>query len=162
MLSFRALRLAALAAACAVALAASDVAAQPWAGLPAGTRVRVLVPDSLRAAPFAPRAQTLIGTVVRTGADTLYLAAPGGAGALAVSRGAVRGLAVSRGASRARSAVEQAVGVGLVFAGAALIADRDGGRGAASRAAGLGAAGAAIGAAIGAVRPYERWRRVGP
>ncbi len=154
-------RLLAHAGACAVALAAGrGAAAQPWAGLPAGARVRVIVPDSLRAAPFAPRAQPLVGTIARGGADTLYLVPPGGAGTVALPRDAVRGLAVSRGASRARSAVEQAVAGAVLLAGAALTADRDGGRVAARRAAGLGAAGAAIGAVIGAARPYERWRVV--
>ena len=78
-----------------------------------GARVRVILRDSLRQWTFAPRTQTLIGTVVTRNADTLTLTI-GAADTARVSRPQVRGLAVSRGTSRLRSAIAQAAFGALV------------------------------------------------
>jgi hypothetical protein len=131
--------------------------AQRAVDLAPGTRVRVALADSLRQAVFLPRARTLIGTLARATADTLWLHV-GGPDTIRVPRAGLRSLDVSRGASRSSSALEQglavAVGFGLPLYAAA--DDRDERR-EAIFVVGFTAVTAAI---IGAVRPHERWRRV--
>jgi hypothetical protein len=147
-----------LAALCAAPPAAAQAGAAP---APEGARVRLTLADSVRPAPLAPRAAALVGTLARATADTLYVVPAGAATAAAVPRRAVRVLSVSRGVSRPRSALEQAVVGGVTWA---LLAYAAGGTDGAParRVAAYGAAGVGVGAVLGAVRPYERWRRVGP
>src|SRR4051812_47588017 len=87
-----------------------------------GARVRVWLPEPNRQMDGPVRRQLLRGTVDQVEADTLWLAVPGVAGEVAISRAAVRRLDVSRGRpSRFGSAVERAVGgafVGALFWGA--------------------------------------------
>ena len=129
-----------------------------------GVRVRVRMPDTLRQVSSpgpGPRMLELRGTLISATPDTLVLAVPGTAGALAISRSRVRTLAVSRGVpSRATSAVlnvPEGVLAGFTI-GIAATADRSGiewetvGR--------WTALGAAVGLVYGAVWPAERWRRV--
>ena len=144
---------------------ATTAAAQFPAEVTAGTRVRLLLPDSVRQAPLQPRRQVLLGSVVRIGADTLYVAVPGTTGALAVPKDSLEGLSVSLGVpSRTESAlrrgVEWAVGGALAFLVAHQTAD-DKEFGSAGEAAAIGAGvGFGIGAIVGAISPSERWRRI--
>jgi hypothetical protein len=139
-----------------VAGAPRPAPAQVAAPLPVGARVRLELADSLRQAPFARRAQWIVGTVVGEREGVLQLQV-GPADTLRVARASVRRAAVSRGASRLASAVEQ--GVTAAFLGLAISAldTRTGAR--RGRDLGIGAAlGAGIGVAIGVASPYERWR----
>ena len=136
---------------------AGGAKAQGIAGLPVGVRVRITVADSARQSPFFPRAQSVIGNVARATSDTLWLQVAG-PDTVRVPRGTLRRLEVSRGVSRARSAVEHGVTLGamsvLIFAASA--DDAPGHR----WGLGISAIAAGVGAALGAWRPYERWRRV--
>ncbi len=146
---------------------ATTAAAQYPAEVVPGVRVRLLLPDSVRQAPLQPRQQALLGTVVRIGGDSLYVAVPGSAGALAVPRGSLRGLSVSRGVpSRPESALWQglgwAVGGALTFLIAHQMDDDEERFDSAGEAAAVGAGiGFGIGALLGAISPSERWRRIG-
>lgn len=135
--------------------------------VPAGARVRVVLPDSRRQAPLLPRQQAVIGTVAAVVGDTLVLAVPGTAGGLRVDRADLRALAVSRGVpGRPESALRQGVSTGVALALAFLFLHTgdDAGyrpfRSAGEAAALGGAAGFGIGAVFGAVSPSERWRNV--
>jgi hypothetical protein len=141
-----------------VALGATGRAeGQGIADLPAGARVRITLPDSARLHPFMPRAQSVIGTLARAGSDTLWLQVAG-PDPLRVPRGTIREVEVSRGVSRTRSALQfglgMGVGVGLVGYASADDADSR------QEAVLAGAIGAVLGGVVGAVRPYERWKRV--
>jgi hypothetical protein len=126
-----------------------------------GARVRLTLADSARQAPLGPQAAALVGTLARASADTLYVVPAGTVTPAAIPRSAVRALFVSRGVSRRRSAVEQALIGGVTWA--LLTYATGGSEGApARRVAAYGAAGVGVGAVLGAVRPYERWRRAGP
>ena len=124
---------------------------------PVGSRVRVTIPDSLRQDVILPRARSVIGTLVRATPDTLWLEI-GSPDSVRVARTIVRRLEVSRGASRVESALQQgfvfgAMGWMLVHA-ASDESDRR------ERAWKVGLTAAGVSALLGAVRPYERWRRV--
>jgi hypothetical protein len=140
----------------ALCLATSGARAQRAADLAPGTRVRVALADSLRQEVFLPRSRTLIGAVSRATADTLWLHV-GGPDTVRIPRADVRTLDVSRGASRAGSAVEQGLFVAIAF-GLPLYSaadDRDERREAIAIVGGT----AVVASIIGALRPYERWRR---
>ena len=132
----------------------------------AGTRVRVWIPEAARQAEGPNKRQLLRGEVDGVSAETLRLRIPGGSGAIAIPRTAIRRLDVSRGVSRGASMFERAVGVGLATAITfGLMNDPANSSGPNFRtdweAAGVGAAwGAGFGAAVGLIWPYERWRRV--
>lgn len=131
------------------------------AGIPAGARVRLTLPDSLRVAPLAPRATALVGHLVRTSGDTLFVLPPGAVVPTAVRLTAVRGVEQSRGASRLRSALQQGVIGGLTWGLLTYAIQRgDGNR--ARNALAWGAGGLSFGGALGSIRPYEQWRRVQP
>jgi hypothetical protein len=145
-----------LAIAIVALVAAGRVQGQGIADLPAGARVRITLPDSARQDPFMPRAQSVIGTFARTTSDTLWLRIAG-PDTVRVPRGALRRVEVSRGVSRARSAAEYGlVGLGMGVMLHAVADDDDSRR----DAIGVGAITAVLGAFVGAVRPFERWRRV--
>jgi hypothetical protein len=138
-------------------LSATRVHAQRATLPDAGSRVRVAIADSLRQEVFLPRTRSLIATLARATPDTLWLHA-GGPDTMRVPRSTVRSLDVSRGASRASSALEQGIAVAAIF-GIPLYAaadDRDERR----RAVAIVGSTAVLAAIVGAVRPYERWRRL--
>jgi hypothetical protein len=124
---------------------------------PVGSRVRVTIPDSLRATVFTPRAQSVVGTLARSSPDTLWLQL-GSSDSVRVARTTVRRLEVSRGASPLASALEQGLVLGVLSYGLAQAqsdrADRH------ERAVKIGLTAAGVAALVGAMRPYERWRRV--
>lgn len=147
-------------------LAAPGLAlAQFPADVQPGARVRVWIPETNRQEEGPNRRQLLRGTVESVDGP-LRLRVPGTTGSLAIPRAAVRRLDVSRGVSRGASMFERAVGGaigGAIFLGS--LNDPRNSTGPHYRtdweAAGVGAAlGAGFGAVIGAIWPYERWRRV--
>lgn len=133
----------------------------------AGARVRVWVPEASRQSEGPNKRQLLRGTVESVDAGTVRVRIPGTAGSpLAIPRTSVRRLDVSKGVSRAASAFERALGLGLATGITfALFNDPDRADGVNFRtdweAFGVGTAiGAGFGAVVGAIWPYERWRRV--
>ena len=142
----------------ATLVAAGRAQGQGIADLPAGARVRITLPDSARQTPLTLRVQSVIGTVARTTSDTLWLQVAS-RDTVRVPRAALRRVEVSRGVSRARSALEFGFGIGLgVGLASAFGAYGDDHRG--DDAIVIGAVTAAFGGVLGALRPYERWRRV--
>lgn len=124
-----------------------------------GSRVRIGMRDSLRATPVVRPGFWVMGTVVRATQDSLVLHV-GGANPLSVARRDITGLAVSEGSSRARSAVEHGLFAGVLFAFATYTVDnteRDlRGRNVAIAAG----SGVALGAVLGALSPFEHWRKL--
>lgn len=159
-------RIPALAVVAILVTAASPAAAQFPVAVAPGARVRVTVPDVARQFPLGPRAQVVMGTVERLGADTLYITVPNTGGTLAVPRARVRALAVSRGApSRGRSALAEgaryAVLSAFIFATMHQGDDRDRPFRSTGQAALVGGAlGLGLGTVLGAVSPRERWHRL--
>jgi hypothetical protein len=143
--------------ACMSLLATGRAAAQDIASLPVSARVRITIADSTRQWWLLPRAQSVIGTVARATGDTLWLHIAG-PDTMRVPRVALRRLEMSRGVSRARSALEQGLSLGLLSV--LILHSNSDDPPPIGRALGAGAIGAAAGAALGAWRPYERWRRV--
>ncbi len=151
----------------AFALASRSLAAQFPPAVAVGTRLRVVLPDSLRQAWGPPREQWVRGRVAALTTDTLYLELQGVAAPVPIQRASIKRIDRSLGVpSRPESAVRGAVGAALWGAVLGLATgwpDWDDGRlerDAGDRAA-LGAAtGAAIGFVLGAIFPSERWRRV--
>jgi hypothetical protein len=124
-----------------------------------GSRVRIGLPDSLRVAPFVRPGIWVTGTLVRATQDSLVLHVAG-ASPLYVARRDITGLAVSEGTSRVRSAVGHALFAGVLFAFATYAVDNTEGsvRG---RQVAIGAgSGVALGALLGALSPFEHWRKV--
>ena len=138
-------------------LVASRVEAQSVADLAPGARVRVYVSDSLRQDVFLPRTRNFIGALSRATADTLWLHV-GGPDTVRIPRSDVRSLYASRGASRLTSALERGFLIAVAFGVPLYTAadDRDERR----KAVAVVGAGAVLAAIVGAVRPYEHWRRV--
>jgi hypothetical protein len=149
-----------------VALAAArPIAAQFPADVAVGSRVRVVVPDSLRQASGPWRQQWLRGDVAALAGDTLYLQLQGAAAPVPIRRAAMRRIDRSLGMpTPAESALRNAVG--WAFLGAVLGLTTGWPEGdldtrSTGDAVGLGAAwGAGVGFILGALFPSERWRRV--
>lgn len=153
-----------LAASLAFAVA-RPIAAQFPTDVAVGSRVRVVVPDSLRQASGPWRQQWLRGDVAALAGDTLYLQLQGAAAPVPIRRAAIRRIDRSLGMpTPAESALRSAVG--WAFLGAVLGLTTgwpEGNLSSRSRgdAAALGAAVAGgIGFVLGALFPSERWRRV--
>ena len=144
-----------------IAVAASVLApraeAQRVADVAAGSRVRLAVADSLRQEPFLPRTRSFVGTLARGTPDTLWVHVAG-PDTIRVPRSTVRGMEVSRGASRGGSALEQGLAVALIFGIPRYAAADD--RDERQRAIAIVGSTAVVAAVVGALRPYERWRRV--
>lgn len=142
------------AAACALATPAD---AQRLDDLAAGSRVRIAVADSVRQQPFLPRTRSFIGTLARATQDTLWVHVAG-PDTVRVPRSTVRGVEASRGVSRVGSALEQGLSVAAIF-GIPLYAAADD-RDERQRAVVIVGGTAVVATVVGALRPYERWRRV--
>jgi hypothetical protein len=146
-------------------LVGGPLAAQFPADVALRSRVRVVLPDSLRQEWGPPRQQWLRGEVARLTADTLYLQLQGAAAPVPIHRAAIKRIDRSLGLpSRPESALRGALT--WAFWGAlywAAIRQTDDGR-TADRFGDDLAAGAAVGAGagfiLGAMFPSERWRRV--
>jgi hypothetical protein len=132
--------------------ASSESWAQRLADLPPSTRVRLRLPDSLRQSPLSPRTRFFVGQFVRATPDSIYLQVHGSA-PFGIARDGVR-MWTSRGASRGRSALWAGAYLGLLGAYTQLI---DGER---SEALVVGGIGLGVGVVVGALSPWERWRRL--
>ena len=129
---------------------------------PPGERVRLVVRDSLRQGPVLPARQSIMGLFVRATADSVWIR-PDGASGLAVAHHAITRASVSRGTSRVRSALTHGLAWGLGFAASVALDQLDEDHEHKGRDALIGAGvGLGAGALLGAVRPYEHWRRVRP
>lgn len=136
-------------------IAAAQLSEEPTVG----TRVRIALPDSLRAAPLARPVLFITGTVVRATQDSLELHV-GGANPLTVARGTIIGLSVSEGTSRMRSAFDHAFFSGLLIGITTYGVDNSEGH-VRGRYIAIGAvSGTALGAVLGALSPFEHWRKV--
>jgi hypothetical protein len=130
---------------------------------PAGTRVRLSLVDTLpQESSLAWRRQRLLGTLEAVRGDTLAVRPYGALAPALVDLGTVRRAEVSRGASRWRSIVGQGLGFGIIALTTADIINTSRGRqeGLTRQEYGWGTAGLTLGAVLGAVRPYEHWRRI--
>jgi len=122
------------------------------------TRLRLLLPDSLRQVPLASRKHFVTGQFVRATADSVYLQMSGAA-PFGVARAGVP-MWVSRGASRGHSALAAGAALGLLSA-AVVYADGEQGRYHQTSDAMVGGAiGLGVGVIVGAASPWERWRRL--
>ena len=130
------------------------------------TRVRVVLPDSIRQQTGPPHEQGLRGEVAALADDTLFLRLQGTAAPIPVRLGAIKRIDRSLGVpGRAESALRGAAAWaflgGLTFAVLRSADDRDRTwRHFGDDLAEGAAIGAGIGFVLGAVFPSERWRRV--
>jgi hypothetical protein len=132
--------------------------AQRLADVTPATRLRLLLPDSLRQTPLAPRKHFVTGQFVRATADSVYLQMSGST-PFAVARAGVP-MWVSRGASRGQSALRAGAALGLISAAAVYTDGRQGRYHQNSDALVAGAIGLGVGVIVGAVSPWERWSRL--
>jgi hypothetical protein len=137
--------------------AARPVAAQFPTDVAVGSRVRVMLPDSVRQA-WGPRVQWVHGGVEALATDTLYLRVHATASPLAVPRASIKRMERSVGVpprieSAMRGALAGAFWLGMI----SLVGESSFWN---DEIAGVVAGGAAIGFAFGAIFPTERWRRV--
>jgi len=148
-----------------VLAAAHPIAAQFPIDVAVGSRVRVVVADSLRQ-QWGPSMQWLRGDVAALSRDTLFLRMPSTEAPVPIRHGAIRRLDRSLGVpSRPESALRGAISGafwGAIFLGLVQYADDQSGS---SKAfwedIGEGAAyGASIGLVMGTIFPTERWRRI--
>lgn len=135
---------------------ANHGAAQSFDSIVPGTRIQVFLSDSLRAMPFSRPLQGINGSFVRATTDSIWLQ-PIDASSIAVSRAAVRATFVSRGASRSRSAVAFGFAVAIPVALIQVAYDRE--RSTRDKFAITGLS-LGLGAVLGAISPYEQWRRL--
>ena len=132
--------------------------AQRLADVAPATRLRLLLPDSLRQVPLSPRKQFVTGQFVRATADSVYLQMSGSA-PFGVAVAGVP-MWVSRGASPGYSAFRAGAALGLFAAAVTYTNGREGRYHQTSDAMVAGAIGLGVGAIIGALSPWERWRRL--
>ena len=128
-------------------------------------RVRVELASTERSRFGRSRVQSMIGTTVSTGADTILLATRPDAEPIRIPRASIRDVYVSQGrrswwASAMRGAIAPAL-IGAALSAAATSIHRKAGDPGPGQAALTSAIwGGASGAALGAWSPEERWRRV--
>jgi hypothetical protein len=124
-----------------------------------GSRVRVVLPDTLRQ-NWGPRVQWLQGGVAGISNDTLYLRVHGTPSTLAIPRSSIRRLDRSRGvASPGESAIRGAL-FGAFWLGVLSLTGEGSDAAWDDDLAAKAAIGAGIGFVFGAIFPSERWRRV--
>lgn len=102
---------------------------------------------------MAARIQAVRGALSRVTPDSIYLSV-GSSAPFAIARNQIRSVAVSRGESRKWSALQTATLFGL-FGIATTVSDDN----PLPRSARYGI-GATLGAIVGAIWPYEHWKRV--
>ena len=133
--------------------------AQALSDVPADSRVRIVIADSLRQGPIFPTRQRVVGVLVRTTTDSVTLRLMG-SGHFSIARSTIKGAQVSRGVSRGRSAVTFGIATGLL---GALVVYNDGPKGGSHQTQNMlagGGLGFGVGALIGALSPFETWRRI--
>ena len=136
---------------------ARPVAAQFPTDVAVGSRVRVMLPDSVRQA-WGPRVQWVHGGVEALATDTLYLRVHATASPLAVPRASIKRMERSIGVPpRLESAVRGAL-AGAFWLGLFSLAGQDSFWN--DKVTEGVVAGALIGFSFGAIFPTERWRRI--
>ena len=118
-----------------------------------------LVRTAAAQAPDEPSVGSRIRIKVRATPDTLVLHV-GGANPLAVSRATVTEVSVSEGSSRGRSALTNGFWSGLSMAALRCAIESNARDQDNRRIAIAGGAGFALGALVGALSPFEHWRKV--
>lgn len=140
----------------AVSFCVAEVShAQTLTQLPANTRIRVILPDSLRQGSFSPKQQFIAGELVRVTTDSLTMRVKG-AGDLSMPLLNIRQIRASRGASRGRSAFISGVALGA----AGLLVVNASRRYTNNDMWVAGGVGLGVGAIMGAISPFETWRRI--
>lgn len=127
-----------------------------------GSRVQLIVRDSLRQGPVFPARQIMVGQFVRATTDSVWIR-PTGAAEFGVARREIKRASVSRGASRLRSALTLGAQFGFCLAVGVALERVDGDNDIHGRDVWI-ASGVGLGAglALGALSPYEHWRGVRP
>lgn len=134
---------------------AESAGAQPLLIVTPGTRVLLEVKDSLPQMPISRARQRLIGTLVRANNDSIWIQ-PLGASTVGISQQSVVNARASRGVSRGRSALIFGLTLAMTAATVQYLQDRDD-----HERLGIAAgAGAGVGVVIGAISPFEQWRRI--
>lgn len=134
-------------------ISAAALAAQHLDSLPVGSRISVTLSDSVRQFVFERRLQEMRGTLTLVTPDSLYLRV-GPSTPFAIARSDVRGLFVTRGVRRGPSALRTGTFIALIAAFSAQREERF-----SIQALQVGG-GFAFGAALGAIWPFESWKRV--
>ncbi|MBC7842230.1 MAG: hypothetical protein H7099_07950 [Gemmatimonadaceae bacterium] len=111
------------------------------------------MPDSLRSFFFGARRQVITGALSRVTADSIYLSVRSSA-PFAIARSDVRSVRVSRGESRTWSAVQTAALFGMA---GVVTTSSDNTRFPLAARYGIGLT---VGAIVGAIWPYEQWKRI--
>lgn len=93
----------------------ANAGAQTLSELPANTRVRLILVDSLRQGPILPSRQFVAGQLTRITADSVTMRLMGSSD-FSIARSQIKGAQVSRGKSRVFSAVTFGVSIGLMSA----------------------------------------------
>lgn len=137
----------------ATVICASEAVAQHLDSLPIGSRISATLSDSVRQFVFEPKLQALRGTLTRVTPDSMYLRV-GPSTPFAIARSDVRRLFVTRGVQRGRSALRTGAFIALIAAFSAQREERF-----SIQALQVGG-GALAGAALGALWPFEHWKRV--
>lgn len=122
-------------------------------------RIRIVTADAFRQGPIFPKRQALIGNLQRLTSDSVTLAVPSG-GVIAVPRSTVLSVETSRGESRWRSAAQLGLLYGALAALTAYSVNADSRSDRMETAAVYGGGVGAAGALVGALMPYEHWKRI--
>ena len=130
--------------------------AQGWDGAAIGARISVRVADSLLP-PGLARRNAIVGLVANREPQSLYVQITSD-DTIRISRAAITRMYVSRGKSRRRSATELAILEGLIFTALPPVKGSYFGR---DHFQAIGAA-AIAGGMLGAVFPFEKWKRLRP
>lgn len=148
-------RVRALVAAAAILVSAGALPAQiTLDSLPRGTRVFIDLTDSTVSSRLRRPSASFMGAMLQVTPSTVILRA-GVADSISLPRQAITRIERSLGRSRTRSAIRIGVAYGLL---GVLMQDRWSGN---TDKAWLSVAGStALGAAVGAIFPWERWRRI--
>lgn len=155
------------ASAVTVVVAHAAHAQGPQHVLQPGARILVTIPDAVphHRGPVRP-VQVISGEITRVTSDSVYLRPAPRVGELAIPFAAVERLKVSRGAPRRTSSalvtgVQQSIGFAILGALLYNAPGRQFGVNSSGEAAALGAGvGFLGGALVGAIAPFERWKRV--
>ena len=136
---------------------ARPVAAQFPTDVAVGSRVRVMLPDSLRQV-WGPRVQWVHGGVEALNTDTLYLRVHATASPVAIPRTSIKRMERSIGVPpRIESGVRSAL-FGAFWLGMMSLVGEDSVWN--DETADVVAGGAVVGFTLGAIFPTERWRRI--
>ncbi len=143
-----------------ITLVGRPLAAQFPTDVAVGSRVRIVLPDSVRQSWGPPQQQWLRGEVAALSGDTLYLQLQGAASAVPIRRATIKRIDRSLGIpTRPESAIRGAL-IGALWGAIYTGLLREGTNVLGNDFAEGAAIGGGIGFLLGALFPSERWRRV--